>query len=136
MIGENALDVQVGGNHYKKWAVQPVQVIVLDNLSFLHGCILKRLLRNKGDRKEDLQKILHELNLIEQLHHTPPPADRDSIYSDFFRQIEDPQMQVTIMNLMNENFLTREHGPANEGSLNLLKTLREDVTNMLDDLEE
>ena len=135
MTEENALDVQVGGNHYKKWAVQPVQIIVLDNLSFLHGCILKRLLRDKGDRKEDLQKVLHELNLIEQLHHSQEPEDRNAVYEAFFEQIADDQLRVVAMNLMNENFLMREHGAKNEGSMRLLETLRNDVSSMLTDLD-
>ncbi len=135
MTEENALDVQVGGNHYKKWAVQPVQIIVLDNLSFLHGCILKRLLRDKGDRKEDLQKVLHELNLIEQLHHSQEPEDRNAVYEAFFEQIADDQLRVVVMNLMNENFLMREHGAKNEGSMRLLETLRNDVSSMLTDLD-
>ena len=135
MTEENALDVQVGGNHYKKWAVQPVQIIVLDNLSFLHGCILKRLLRNKGDRKEDLQKILHELNLIEQLHHSQEPEDRNAVYEAFFEQIADDQLRVVVMNLLNENFLMREHGAKNEGSMRLLEILRNDVSSMLTDLD-
>lgn len=135
MTEENALDVQVGGNHYKKWAVQPVQIIVLDNLSFLHGCVLKRLLRDKGDRKEDLQKVLHELNLIEQLHHSQEPEDRNAVYEAFFEQIADDQLRVVVMNLMNENFLMREHGAKNEGSMRLLETLRNDVSSMLTDLD-
>ena len=135
MTEENALDVQVGGNHYKKWAVQPVQIIVLDNLSFLHGCILKRLLRDKGDRKEDLQKVLHELNLIEQLHHSQEPEDRNAVYEAFFEQIADDQLRVVVMNLLNENFLMREHGAKNEGSMRLLETLRNDVSSMLTDLD-
>jgi hypothetical protein len=135
MTEENALDVQVGGNHYKKWAVQPVQIIVLDNLSFLHGCILKRLLRDKGDRKEDLQKVLHELNLIEQLHHSQEPEDRNAVYEAFFEQIADDQLRVVVMNLMNENFLMREYGAKNEGSMRLLETLRNDVSSMLTDLD-
>lgn len=135
MTEENALDVQVGGNHYKKWAVQPVQIIVLDNLSFLHGCILKRLLRDKGDRKEDLQKVLHELNLIEQLHHSQEPEDCNAVYDAFFEQIADDQLRVVVMNLMNENFLMREHGAKNEGSMRLLEILRNDVSSMLTDLD-
>lgn len=135
MTEENALDVQVGGNHYKKWAVQPVQIIVLDNLPFLHGCILKRLLRDKGDRKEDLQKVLHELNLIEQLHHSPEPEDCNAVYEAFFEQIADDQLRVVVMNLLNESFLMREHGAKNEGSMRLLETLRNDVSSMLTDLD-
>ncbi len=64
----DALEKQVGEDHYSRMAIQPVEFIERNKLSFLEGCILKRLYRlgNKPgtDVEEDLYKILHEVDLI------------------------------------------------------------------------
>lgn len=62
----NPLDVQVGGEHYNGKTIQPVEYIVANNLSFLEGCIVKRITRwrNGGKGVEDLKKIKHEVDLI------------------------------------------------------------------------
>lgn len=61
----NALDVQVGGQHYKGRAIQPVEYIAANGLNFLEGCIIKRITR-WADKAgvEDLQKIKHEVDLL------------------------------------------------------------------------
>ena len=55
----SATDRQVGGNHYNKHEIQPWHIIDEYNLNFYEGCILKYLLRRKGDRVEDLEKLIH-----------------------------------------------------------------------------
>ena len=64
----SALDVQVGGAHYKGKAIQPVEYISANDLNFLEGCIVKRITRwrNKPAEKrfEDLEKIKHEVDLL------------------------------------------------------------------------
>ena len=62
------LDEQIGGDHYKDMAIQPVQFIVANNLGFLEGCIIKRVCRwrTKGG-VEDLEKAKHELDLLIRL---------------------------------------------------------------------
>jgi hypothetical protein len=62
---EPALDVQVGGSHYKDKAIQPVEYISANNLNFLEGCIVKRITRWRDKNGiEDLQKIKHEVDLL------------------------------------------------------------------------
>lgn len=39
------LDVQVGGEHYKNYAIQPVEFITKNKLGFLEGCVIKRICR-------------------------------------------------------------------------------------------
>ncbi len=66
----NALVKQVGGNHYKDFKIQPVEFATKNNLSFLQGCIVKRICRYNlptGKGKEDIEKIRHELDLILEL---------------------------------------------------------------------
>ena len=65
---EKPMDVQVGGDHYKKTKIQPVEYIHANNLNFLEGCIVKRITRWRdkpsGARFEDLLKIKHEVDLL------------------------------------------------------------------------
>lgn len=51
--------IQVGGEHYKGYDYQPLDLIENLNLSFAEGCILKYVIRfrDKGG-KEDLLKAL------------------------------------------------------------------------------
>ena len=67
---QTALDVQVGGEHYKKHTIQPVEFITKNNLGFLEGSIVKRICRwkDKGGI-EDLNKIKHEIDLIIELNN-------------------------------------------------------------------
>lgn len=64
------LNVQVGGEHYKTMAIQPVQFITENNLGFLEGCIVKRISRWRSkDGIKDLHKIKHEVDLLIALNH-------------------------------------------------------------------
>jgi len=64
----NALDVQVSGDHYKSMKIQPVEFITANKLSFLEGCIVKRISRWRSkDGLRDLEKIKHEVDLLIEL---------------------------------------------------------------------
>jgi len=66
----SALETQVGGDHYKRFVIQPVEFIMHNRLSFLQGCVVKRICRYNlpgGKGIEDLDKIKHELDLIADL---------------------------------------------------------------------
>ena len=66
----NALDVQVGGGHYKGKAIQPVEYISANNLNFLEGCIVKRITRwREKDGFKDLEKIKHEVDLLIEMEN-------------------------------------------------------------------
>lgn len=45
MEQDTALDRQEGGSHYKGFAIQPVEFIMANRLSFLEGCVVKRVCR-------------------------------------------------------------------------------------------
>ena len=55
---------QVGGNHYKENSIQPWDVIDAYNLGFYEGNVLKYLLRDKVNKREDLLKAIHYLEKI------------------------------------------------------------------------
>lgn len=77
-VEKTALDVQVAGTHYKSKRIQPVEYIVANNLTFLEGCVVKRITRWRDkptDRMfEDLEKIKHEIDLLIQLEMKYPRA--------------------------------------------------------------
>jgi len=62
-----ALNTQIGGNHYKECAIQPVEFIEANKLGFIEGCIIKRLCRHDkatGKGRQDIEKSIHELQLL------------------------------------------------------------------------
>lgn len=66
----DALGHQEGGNHYKSLAIQPVEFITANKLSFLEGCVIKRVCRHRSKNgAEDIRKAIHELELILQLEY-------------------------------------------------------------------
>lgn len=67
---ETALDTQIGGEHYKKYAIQPVEFITKNKLGFLEGCVIKRICRYENKNGlEDLKKAKHEIDLLIELKY-------------------------------------------------------------------
>ena len=67
---ETALNTQIGGEHYKKHAIQPVEFITKNKLGFLEGCVIKRICRYEDKNgREDLEKIKHEIDLLIELKY-------------------------------------------------------------------
>lgn len=61
----SALDVQVGGEHYKNQPIQPIEYIVKNKISFLAGNVIKYISRyafKKGP--EDVEKAIHYCQFI------------------------------------------------------------------------
>lgn len=68
----SATDKQVGGNHYRERKIQPVEFIEANRLPFLEGCVVKRVTRHSrdgGKGRQDIEKAIHELQLILQLRY-------------------------------------------------------------------
>lgn len=58
-------NVQVGGDHYSKHSIQPIDIIDEYGLDFFSGNALKYLLRYKDKNGvEDLKKAQHYLDLL------------------------------------------------------------------------
>ena len=64
----SALDVQVGGNHYKDLPIQPIEYIHANGIPFAEGCIIKYVTRwrSKGGL-DDLRKAQHFLHMLIEL---------------------------------------------------------------------
>ena len=60
-----SLTRQVGGNHYRDYAIQPAEFINKNKLLFAEGNAIKNIVRakNKGG-KEDLLKAKHYIDMI------------------------------------------------------------------------
>jgi hypothetical protein len=68
--GSDALASQVGGDHYRKLAIQPVHYIHANKLDFLQGNIVKYATRHKDKGgAEDVRKIIHYARLILELEY-------------------------------------------------------------------
>ena len=59
---------QVGGDHYSKLAIQPVEYINKNNLSYLQGNVIKYVTRYKDKNGlQDLQKAKHYIDMLIEL---------------------------------------------------------------------
>ena len=68
----SALDTQIGGDHYRECAIQPVQFIEANRLRFLEGSVVKRVTRHDkptGKGRQDIEKAIHELQLLLELRY-------------------------------------------------------------------
>ena len=70
----SALENQVGGDHYKNKAIQPIEYIMANELDFCEGNVVKYITRwkDKGG-VESLRKIKHYVDFwkINNITHQP-----------------------------------------------------------------
>lgn len=66
----SALNVQEGGDHYKRFAIQPIEFIERNRLGFVEGNVVKYVCRHemKGGA-DDLRKAIHYLELLLELRY-------------------------------------------------------------------
>jgi len=61
----NSFKKQIGGNHYLKYKISPVEFIIKNNIGFVEGNIIKYILRFKEKGGvEDLLKAKHYIELL------------------------------------------------------------------------
>lgn len=68
----SALDIQIGGGHYREGGIQPVQYIEANGLLFLEASVVKRVTRHNratGKGRQDIEKAIHELQLLLELRY-------------------------------------------------------------------
>ena len=64
----DALETQVGGDHYSRLAIQPVEYITKNKLTYLQGNVIKYVTRYKDKNGlEDLQKARHYIDMLIEL---------------------------------------------------------------------
>jgi hypothetical protein len=66
----SALDIQEGGDHYRKMKIQPIEFIHANELDFLQGNVVKYITRHKNKNgAADVRKALHYCQLILELQY-------------------------------------------------------------------
>lgn len=62
---DKTLELQIGGQHYKKLLIQPIEYILANNLPYCEGNIVKYVTRwrDKGG-VEDLEKARHYIDFL------------------------------------------------------------------------
>lgn len=76
----SALDKQVGGTHYRQGAIQPVQYFEANDLKYLEASVIKRCTRHDketGKGRQDIEKAIHELELLLELRYPVAPPAQD-----------------------------------------------------------
>ena len=71
----DVLKKQVGGSHYKDYNIQPYEFFMANQIPYHKAAIIKRILRYDhptGGGVTDLDKIIHEVELIKKLQITSP----------------------------------------------------------------
>ena len=64
-VSFNPLDRQVGGNHYRDMAIQPVQFIVANNIPYREANVIKYVCRHASKNgKQDLLKARHYIDML------------------------------------------------------------------------
>ena len=65
MKQEKASETQIGGSHYSEMAIQPIEFIHKNGLSFIQGNVIKYVCRYKSKNGiEDLLKAKHYIDLL------------------------------------------------------------------------
>ena len=66
----NAWDKQVGGEHYKQYAIQPAQFALANGLDYAQSNAIKYIVRHKDKNGvQDLDKAIHYIELLKQHHY-------------------------------------------------------------------
>ena len=66
----SALDIQEGGDHYKKYKIQPIEFVVANNIPVLEANAQKYILRHADKNgMGDLRKARHYLELMAEMYY-------------------------------------------------------------------
>ena len=78
----SALDIQIGGSHYRNKGIQPIELIVALNLNFIEGNIVKYITRYKEKNGvQDIMKCIHYSQLAIELKCIRHNVDIHNNYS-------------------------------------------------------
>lgn len=73
-----ATDKQVGGDHYSRNAIQPIEYIVQNGLDWYSGNVVKYITRFRHKNgKQDLEKVIHYAQLAME-HYYPEEGDDEA----------------------------------------------------------
>lgn len=70
-----ATDTQEGGNHYKRYVIQPTEFIHRNGLDFIQGNVIKYVMRYKEKNGlQDLKKARHYIDLLIEFEYGKDPG--------------------------------------------------------------
>ena len=77
-MSNKATDKQVGGNHYKKFAIQPITFINANSIPFMEANVIKYTMRHTFKNGiQDIEKAIHYLELIKE-HYYPQENENNT----------------------------------------------------------
>lgn len=63
-------NVQIGGDHYKTFMIQPIEFIHANHIPYMEANVIKYICRHKNKSgKQDLEKARHYIDLLIQLEY-------------------------------------------------------------------
>lgn len=66
------LKIQVGGDHYRKLAIQPVEFCQRNQLGYCESAVIKYVTRHREKNGvEDIDKAIHYLQLLKEIEYPP-----------------------------------------------------------------
>lgn len=69
----NSLKTQVGGSHYKDFAIQPAEFLHRNRIPWIDANIIKYVLRHRNKNgKQDLLKARHYLDMLIEMEYGSP----------------------------------------------------------------
>ena len=72
----SALDVQVGGGHYKDWPIQPAEFNQKNKISYCEANVIKYVCRHRvKNGVEDLKKAIHYIELLLEMEYGDSQGD-------------------------------------------------------------
>jgi hypothetical protein len=73
-----ALDKQEGGQHYKAFAIQPIEFIHANAIPYMEANVIKYVCRHRDKNGlQDLRKAIHYLELLIELEYANRPDKSD-----------------------------------------------------------
>ncbi len=72
-IPEKAMNKQVGGDHYRDMAIQPVEFIHRNSIPYIEGCAIDCLCHWRKNGVQDLEKAKHFIDLLIEMEKSNDP---------------------------------------------------------------
>jgi len=70
-----ALATQVGGTHYKGFAIQPAEFVHRNGIGYLEGNVIKYVSRHRAKNgRQDLEKARHYIDLLLEMDYPVQPV--------------------------------------------------------------
>lgn len=79
----SAKDTQVGGAHYRNFAIQPFEFITKNNIPYAEANVIKYVCRHRNKNgRQDLEKAVHYLQLLMDAEYPKPVNPLDGYDQD------------------------------------------------------